>query len=64
MAIGLALRISEYGIAHYWAMALFAAFNLYTTYPIILADAQLPKSMQSFRYLVETGLPNGRRKAG
>ena len=63
MIIGLIWRVPEYGLEKYWAMILFTAFNLYVTYPIMLGDAHLPKTMQAIRYVAETGLLRGRRRA-
>jgi cellulose synthase (UDP-forming) len=63
MVVGLVWRVAEYGIDRYWAMIFFGLFNLYVTYPIMLARAELPTPLRSLRYIAETGLPNGRRKA-
>lgn len=63
MVVGLAVRVPVYGLEKYWAMILFTLFNLYITYPIMLADAHMPKAMQSVRHIAETGLPHGRRRA-
>jgi cellulose synthase (UDP-forming) len=63
MIIGLLWRVPEYGLEKYWAMILFTAFNLYVTYPIMLGNAHLPKTMQAIRYAAETGLPRGLRRS-
>jgi cellulose synthase/poly-beta-1,6-N-acetylglucosamine synthase-like glycosyltransferase len=63
MVVGLLWRVPEYGLERYWAMVLFAAFNLYVTFPIMLGDAHLPKPMRVVRYIAETGLPDGQQKA-
>jgi cellulose synthase (UDP-forming) len=63
MVVGIVWRVAEYGVDRYWAMIFFFLFNLYITYPIMLARSELPKTLQSLRYIAETGLPNGRRKA-
>jgi cellulose synthase (UDP-forming) len=63
MVAGLIWRVPEYGLEKYWAMIVFAVFNLYITYPIMLGDAHLPKPMRAVRYMAETGLPDGGRRA-
>ena len=55
MWVALVWRIPEYGLDDYWPMVAFAVFNLYISYPIILADAHLPRPMQAARYVTETG---------
>ena len=63
MVLGLAWRVPEYGLQKYSAVIVFTVFNLYITYPIMLGIAHLPKPMRAVRYIAETGLPGGRRKA-
>ncbi len=55
MWAALAWRVPEHGLDDYWPMVAFALFNLYVTWPIILADAHLPRPMQAARELAETG---------
>jgi cellulose synthase (UDP-forming) len=57
MIAGLLWRVPQYGLDDYWAMIVFAAFNLYVTVPIMRADAHLPPSMQVIRNVAETGRP-------
>jgi hypothetical protein len=65
MVVGLIWRVPQYGLDNYWAMILFAAFNFYVTFPIMLADARLPHPMQVIRNVTETGrtsAPGGRHR--
>lgn len=57
MIAGLIWRVPQYGLGAYAAMIAFTAFNLYVTFPIMLGDAHLPRTMQAARLVAETGRP-------
>lgn len=55
MWVAIAWRTPEYGLGRYWPMIMFAVFNLYISFPIMTASAELPRVMRVGRRVLDTG---------